>query len=319
MDKRFRSARFFNQPVLLDCLNGRQRLTIGSSGPAVKVIQQVLIELGFPPTKGGVDSRYGQATADAVFRFKQKKNIRNASGQIDGIVGPLTMEALDAALGGDIVGQTDPRLRALNTADLTRSQALRTAIAEIDSLKAAYAPQSSNSSYNPPPANNRVVIALKRTLYIPDETFWWTLEFFRMQCLKNLYLGASGVVKFALDTTHRQDVFAWCNDNLLMAAPITFADLFFESLSPMEQAQILTHEFFHLSSGLTKHYYGTHFHSEAIVCVDHLASAVIDVGMNVRVGFMPINRRIVCKEPSALSRPWLHPPMSIPKFWWGGE
>ncbi len=65
----------------------------GSSGPAVKDLQQRLQDLGFDPK--GVDGVFGPGTAAAVIAFQQSKGL-----PADGIVGPLTMAALQSADGG---------------------------------------------------------------------------------------------------------------------------------------------------------------------------------------------------------------------------
>src|SRR5438045_9558515 len=64
----------------------------GSSGPDVKGLQQKLKELGFDPN--GVDGNFGPGTKAAVIAFQQSKGL-----QADGIVGPATMDALQAAAG----------------------------------------------------------------------------------------------------------------------------------------------------------------------------------------------------------------------------
>lgn len=62
----------------------------GSSGPAVKDLQQKLKELGFDPN--GVDGSFGPGTKKAVIAFQQSKGL-----QTDGVVGPATQAALNAA------------------------------------------------------------------------------------------------------------------------------------------------------------------------------------------------------------------------------
>lgn len=65
----------------------------GASGPDVKDLQQKLKGLGFDPN--GVDGNFGPGTKAAVIAFQQSKGL-----QADGIVGPATMAALQAASGG---------------------------------------------------------------------------------------------------------------------------------------------------------------------------------------------------------------------------
>jgi putative chitinase len=68
------------------------RLKQGSSGPDVKDLQQKLKDLGFDPN--GVDGNFGPGTKAAVIAFQQSKGL-----QTDGIAGPATMAALQAAAG----------------------------------------------------------------------------------------------------------------------------------------------------------------------------------------------------------------------------
>ena len=65
----------------------------GSSGPDVTNLQQKLKDLGFDPN--GVDGNFGAGTRDAVMAFQQSKGL-----QADGIAGPATLAALQAASGG---------------------------------------------------------------------------------------------------------------------------------------------------------------------------------------------------------------------------
>src|SRR5437588_5840884 len=65
----------------------------GSSGPDVKDLQQKLNDLGFDPN--GIDGNFGPGTKTAVIAFQQSKGLR-----ADGVVGPATMAALQAASSG---------------------------------------------------------------------------------------------------------------------------------------------------------------------------------------------------------------------------
>src|SRR5438094_1673636 len=69
----------------------------GSSGPDVKDLQQELKELGFDPN--GVDGNFGPGTRAAVVAFQQSKGL-----QADGIAGPATLAALQAATAGTPTG-----------------------------------------------------------------------------------------------------------------------------------------------------------------------------------------------------------------------
>ncbi|HEY9723837.1 MAG TPA: peptidoglycan-binding protein [Oscillatoriaceae cyanobacterium] len=65
-------------------------LSQGSSGSAVRTLQQELANDGFSP--GGIDGIFGPNTAAAVRRFQQARGL-----QVDGIVGPQTEGALNGA------------------------------------------------------------------------------------------------------------------------------------------------------------------------------------------------------------------------------
>lgn len=78
---------------------------------AVKGLQRRLTSLGYSP--GPVDGRYGPLTKGAVIRFQAARGLR-----IDGIVGPLTIEALAAAKpilgpGDGYFGRGSPQVRRL--------------------------------------------------------------------------------------------------------------------------------------------------------------------------------------------------------------
>ena len=69
----------------------------GSSGPDVKDLQQKLKDLGFDPN--GIDGNFGSGTKAAVVAFQQSKGL-----QADGIAGPATLAALQAATAGTPTG-----------------------------------------------------------------------------------------------------------------------------------------------------------------------------------------------------------------------
>lgn len=64
----------------------------GSSGPDVQDLQQKLEALGFDPN--GTDGNFGPGTKAAVIAFQQSKGL-----QADGVAGPATIAALQAASG----------------------------------------------------------------------------------------------------------------------------------------------------------------------------------------------------------------------------
>jgi hypothetical protein len=102
-----RSLRFADDPDLQAVAGGRLRLgrtndspypsPIRSEGPAVRKLQQALIDLGYPLPRSGDDSVYGQETYQAVLAYKNRFNIRTVSGFLDGIVGPKTIAHLDSS------------------------------------------------------------------------------------------------------------------------------------------------------------------------------------------------------------------------------
>jgi putative chitinase len=69
----------------------------GSSGPDVRDLQQKLKDLGFDPN--GVDGNFGPGTKAAVIAFQQSKGL-----QADGMAGPATLAALQAATAGTTSG-----------------------------------------------------------------------------------------------------------------------------------------------------------------------------------------------------------------------
>lgn len=75
-------------------------LRLGSSGPDVKALQQKLKDLGFDPN--GVDGNFGAGTKKAVIAFQQSKRLPT-----DGVVGPGTQAALDAAATAITGGAAD--------------------------------------------------------------------------------------------------------------------------------------------------------------------------------------------------------------------
>src|ERR1043166_8189665 len=89
-------------------MNFMPMLKQGSTGPVVQAVQQKLMDLGFDPN--GVDGRFGPGTMAAVIAFQRSKGL-----QPDGIVGPLTLAALQP--GGSNAGPATAG--ALNLAGLT--------------------------------------------------------------------------------------------------------------------------------------------------------------------------------------------------------
>lgn len=88
------SARFAGDAELEACLNGANKLKLGSTGPAVAKIQRALIDLGHLLARFGADGKFGSETAAAVRGFQNSKSLR----PIDAVIGAQTMRALDGAL-----------------------------------------------------------------------------------------------------------------------------------------------------------------------------------------------------------------------------
>ena len=76
---------------------GSRILRHGMEGVDVRELQTQLIQLGYPCGSYGADGEFGDATELAVRQFQQDHNCTT-----DGEVGPETIAALEAALGGDV-------------------------------------------------------------------------------------------------------------------------------------------------------------------------------------------------------------------------
>jgi len=84
------SPRFEEQATLERVLDGEKILRRGDEGPAVFRVQQALMEAGIRFPEYGADGIYGDETAAAVMEFQSEHGL-----QVDGVVGPSTMHALD--------------------------------------------------------------------------------------------------------------------------------------------------------------------------------------------------------------------------------
>jgi hypothetical protein len=91
---RLNAPRFNNDPVLERCAAGTHRMLAGQTGPAVKLVQQALIDLGHDLGPLADDGVFGRLTGDAVTSFKTKRGIFPN----DPVVGPKTITALDAEM-----------------------------------------------------------------------------------------------------------------------------------------------------------------------------------------------------------------------------
>ena len=88
------SPRFSGDLVLEGVYDNERLIMSGSRGPAVRKIQQALMDAGFDLPKYGVDGIFGAETRDAVMAFQRASGLTAGAG-IDGIVGPTTMGWLD--------------------------------------------------------------------------------------------------------------------------------------------------------------------------------------------------------------------------------
>ncbi|HZV03397.1 MAG TPA: peptidoglycan-binding protein [Planctomycetota bacterium] len=81
-------------------------LSLGSVGPAVVTLQQLLTAQGFSP--GGIDGDFGPHTLAAVRAFQGANGLA-----VDGVVGPRTWAALRAPTGGG--GSSEPTIQEGST------------------------------------------------------------------------------------------------------------------------------------------------------------------------------------------------------------
>src|SRR5215208_5915537 len=90
------SDRFSGNDRLENIFDGKQEefLRSGSNGDAVALVQETLIELGFPLPTFGADGKFGNETGSAVSKFKDQNGISPS----DPVVWPKTIGALDAEL-----------------------------------------------------------------------------------------------------------------------------------------------------------------------------------------------------------------------------
>lgn len=89
------AARFSGNAVLEACYDGERVLRSGATGTAVTLIQQALVDAGFPLPQFGVDGIFGNETRQALMDFQQASSL-----SVDGKVGPATMSALNALYAG---------------------------------------------------------------------------------------------------------------------------------------------------------------------------------------------------------------------------
>jgi peptidoglycan hydrolase-like protein with peptidoglycan-binding domain len=89
-----RNARFVGQPGLAEVLAGKDTLGRGSRAPAVRAVQQALIDMGFS-LHGGADGAFGQQSLKAVRNFQVHARSAFPEVQPTGTVDAATLRALD--------------------------------------------------------------------------------------------------------------------------------------------------------------------------------------------------------------------------------
>jgi peptidoglycan hydrolase-like protein with peptidoglycan-binding domain len=93
----FASPRFNRHPDLAKAADNRPALKFGARGEAVKILQRALADLGFLMTKStknfALDGDFGKETETRVKDFQRSRGL-----VVDGVVGRLTMAALDQTM-----------------------------------------------------------------------------------------------------------------------------------------------------------------------------------------------------------------------------
>lgn len=99
------SPRFKGNVELEACFDGEQVIRFGAKGKHVRLIQQALIDAGFPLPRFGVDGVFKSETKAAVKAFQKQSGLEAA--QQDGEVGPNTMSRLDSRFTGGSAGSVE--------------------------------------------------------------------------------------------------------------------------------------------------------------------------------------------------------------------
>jgi len=92
IQRALKSPRFSETPELESAHDDKKHLKKGSTGLSVRILQQALLDAGYPLPRYGVDGIFGGETETAVKAFQKAHGLKN-----DGIVGPETMQALDTS------------------------------------------------------------------------------------------------------------------------------------------------------------------------------------------------------------------------------
>lgn len=94
-------ARFAGIAAFTDVLAGRALLRAGDSGPAVQVLQQALLDMGFPMMSlvndvgvSGVDGQFGGQTTTALSNFQVHAKKRHPNVRVSGVLDAATLTAL---------------------------------------------------------------------------------------------------------------------------------------------------------------------------------------------------------------------------------
>ncbi len=90
---RLHSALFAGREQLEAIAQGRTTLRRGAEGPAVMALQQALLQLGFR-LPAGVNGMFDLGVEQAIQEFQRGLGLGD-----DGVVGPLTLKKIDAAIG----------------------------------------------------------------------------------------------------------------------------------------------------------------------------------------------------------------------------
>jgi peptidoglycan hydrolase-like protein with peptidoglycan-binding domain len=93
-----KNAPLAGQAELERIAGGKGALRKGSKGAGVKTVQEALMALKYN-VPGGADGIFGNGLEGAVEAFQKNKRLA-----ADGIVGPGTLKALDAALAAGAIG-----------------------------------------------------------------------------------------------------------------------------------------------------------------------------------------------------------------------
>lgn len=171
----------------------------------------------------------------------------------------------------------DPDVELAVEADGRRVDALRKAIQEVTRLKNTFEP-------NPPDLDDPVVLALKRQLFVPiNSNFWTILNSFLAKMQHNLATKSF----FTIDKGN--PAFAHVDpSNSPMKGVTICASFFAPSTTDNCRHEVVTHEFFHFVVGL-QHFYSTQVNDEAMKCPHHLARAVFDIALRQQLAPCSLN------------------------------